>query len=413
VNILIPAASFAPSMSGLQRHALNLARCLLLTPEISTVHLVFAPWQRNFVRAAGFRTDGRLITHVAEMNRTSVGRNLWYYHRLPEMAARLKAGVVHLSYPMPINPSAFGCPTLVTLHDLYPYEIPMNFGFPKFILNRIVLQQCLRKVNAIACVSDTTLVRLKQYTPEAVWEKAVRIYNCVEAEPVSAVTPPIPGWRGERFLLCVAQHRRNKNIPLLIRTFHRMLCAGAVASDMKLVVIGITGPETHYIHRLVKVLNISERLCFLEGVSESELQWCYSQCEVVVTPSSTEGFGLPIAEALLAGCRIVCSDIPAFREIGDRQCRFVALDRNVEKMLAEAIVTTIREPKPMPKALHKFSAPVLVRQYLNVYRALIDSTTHGQSIQRDQCCEIQEADAVTVCSRRSALKRSESEHERV
>lgn len=413
MNILIAAASFAPNMSGLQRHALNLTRCLLPTAEISTVHLIIAPWQRNFVYAAGFRTDGRLITHVAEMNQSSVGRNLWYYHRLPEMAVRLEADVVHLSYPMPIKPSAFGCPTLVTLHDLYPYEIPANFGFPKFIFNRIVLQQCLRNVNAIACVSDTTLLRLKQYAPAAVWEKAVRIYNCVEADPISVVTGPIPGWCGEQFLLCVAQHRRNKNIPLLIRTFHRILRAGEVAPDMKLVVIGITGPETRNIHRLVTLLNLSENICFLEGVSEPELQWCYSQCEAVVAPSTTEGFGLPITEALLAGCRIVCSDIPAFREIGDRQCRFVALDGNTEKMLAEAIVTTISEPKPMPKAQHKYSAPVLMRQYLNVYRALIDSATHGSSIQIDRCSEIQGEDAVKVCRCRPALKRNESEHERV
>jgi glycosyltransferase involved in cell wall biosynthesis len=143
---------------------------------------------------------------------------------------------------------------------------------------------------------------------------------------------------------------------------------------MKLVVIGITGPETRNIHRLVTLLNISENICFLEGVSDPELQWCYSQCDAVVAPSSTEGFGLPIAEALLAGCRIVCSDIPAFREIGDRQCRFVALDRNVEEMLAEAVVTAIREPKPKPKLLHKFSASVLTKQYLSVYRALMEST---------------------------------------
>jgi glycosyltransferase involved in cell wall biosynthesis len=413
VNILIAAASFAPSMSGLQRHALNVARCLLPAPEISTVHLVIAPWQRKYVYESGFSTDGRLVTHVAEMNRSSVGRNLWYYCRLPEMAARLKADVVHLSYPMPIKPSAFSCPTLVTLHDLYPYEIPANFGFPKFIFNRIVLQQRLRRVNAIACVSDTTLMRLKQYAPAGVWEKAVRIYNCVGAEPVSAATSPIPGWRGERFLLCVAQHRRNKNIRVLVRAFHRILRAGKVAPDMKLVVIGITGPETRNIRRLVTLLNISESICFLEGVSEPELQWCYSQCDAVVAPSITEGFGLPIAEALLAGCRIVCSDIPAFREIGDRQCRFVALDRNVEKMLGEAIVTTIGEPKPMPKPLHRFSAPVLMMQYLNVYRALIDSATQDLSSQIDQCFGMQEPDTETFCIRRPVLKRSEIEHERI
>ncbi len=35
-----------------------------------------------------------------------------------------------------------------------------------------------------------------------------------------------------------------------------------------------------------------------------------------MVPSSMEGFGLPIVEGLVCGSRVVCSDIPAFREIG-------------------------------------------------------------------------------------------------
>jgi glycosyltransferase involved in cell wall biosynthesis len=379
VKILIAAASFASNMSGLQRHALNVARCLLPEPEISTLHLFIAPWQRSFVEAAGFFQNARIVTHVAEMDRSSLSRNLWYYRRLPELADQLQVDLVHLSYPMPVNAAAFKCPTMVTLHDLYPYEIPMNFGFPKFIFNRMVLQQCLRNADAIACVSEITLLRLRQYAPVAAWQKAVRIYNCVEAEPICNVQPPIFRWQDEQFLLCVAQHRRNKNIPLLIRAFHRMLRAGQVATDMRLVVIGIAGPETRKIHRLVSTLGLGGSVCFLEGVSESELQWCYTRCEAVVSPSMTEGFGLPIAEALLVGCRVVCSDIPAFREVGDGQCRFVALEKNAEEVLAAAIAAALNEPKGLPRSLQQFSAPVLAKQYTSLYRRLIASAIPSEN----------------------------------
>ena len=43
VKILIAAASFSSHISGVQRHAFNIVRCLLRQPEISTVHLVVAP----------------------------------------------------------------------------------------------------------------------------------------------------------------------------------------------------------------------------------------------------------------------------------------------------------------------------------------------------------------------------------
>jgi glycosyltransferase involved in cell wall biosynthesis len=373
MKILIAAASFASNMSGLQRHALNVARCLLREPEIDALHLVIAPWQRSFVQAAGFLHNARIVTHVAEMDRSSLSRNLWYYRKLPELAGQLGVDLVHLTYPMPVNAAAFHCPTLVTLHDLYPYEIPMNFGFPKFIFNRIVLQQCLRNIDAIACVSDITLLRLRQYLPIAVWRKALRIYNCVEAEPIQNAQPPITSLRDQPFLLCVAQHRRNKNIPLLIRTFHRFLRAGQVTPAMKLVIVGIPGPETRDIHCLVSTLGLGDSVRFLEGVSDSELQWCYTHCEVVLSPSAVEGFGLPVSEALLAGCRIVCSDIPAFREVADGQCRFVTLERNAEEMLAAAIVAALNDPKPSPKSMPQFSAPVLGRQYTSLYRKLITS----------------------------------------
>jgi len=373
VKILIAAASYASNISGLQRHAFNVARCLLLRPEIAELHVVVAPWQRNLLQVAGVPPDPRLSTHVAEMEPGSLSRNLWYYRGLPELAARLAVDIVHLSYPVPVDAAALGCPTVVTLHDLYPYEIPSNFGFPKFIFNRAILKQCLRIVDSIACVSEATRLRLKQYAPDAVWRKAVRIYNCVETGPVVTTQTPIPNWQGEPFLLCVAQHRRNKNIPLLIRTFDRLQHSGQIDSDMKLVVIGITAPETSNIYQLVADSGLGRSVHFLEGLSEPELQWSYRQCAALVAPSITEGFGLPVAEGLLAGCRIICSDIPAHREIADGHCRFVALGRNAQELFAEAIVAVLKEANRPPILLPQFSAPVLAEQYVNLYRRLITS----------------------------------------
>ena len=51
MKILIAAASFAANISGLQRHAFNMARCLLGAPEIEAVHFVVAPWQQEMILA--------------------------------------------------------------------------------------------------------------------------------------------------------------------------------------------------------------------------------------------------------------------------------------------------------------------------------------------------------------------------
>ena len=381
MKILLTAAQFSSNISGLQRHAFNVVRCLLKQRQISSVHFVIAPWQRELVRNAGLHSMDRVTLHVADMDRSLLSRNLWYYRRLPNLAAQIRPDVVHLSYPVPVDASAIPCPTVLTLHDLYPYEIPGNFGFPKVLFNRFILQRCLRSVDAVACVSDATVLRMKQYTPRSIWGKAIRIYNCVETEPARAEQSPIPEWRGEPFLLSVSQHRKNKNIPLLIRVFHRLIHARLIHESMRLVVIGIVGPETTRIRQLISDLRLGERVLFLEGLTEPELQWCYTHCDALVAPSETEGFGLPVAEALLAGCRVICSDIPSFREIDEEHCRFVALGPGAEERFADAIVARLKQPPTPPISLPQFSSEVLGAQYLNLYRRLSPSTEHLHAAQ--------------------------------
>jgi glycosyltransferase involved in cell wall biosynthesis len=370
IKVLVAAASWARNISGIQRHAFNLVRCLLLRPEIAELHLVVAPWQENLVQAGYIPEDPRLSVHIAQMKSGSLSRNLWHHRELPKLAARLHIDVVHLSYPVPVAAAAFCCPTVVTLHDMYPYEIPENFGFPKYVFNRIILQNCLRSVNSIACVSDTTRRALRSYTPEIIWKKAVRIYNCVEPQKYCAAQPPIPGWQSEPFLLAVAQHRRNKNLPLLVRTFGSLIRSGRINPHMKLVIVGIKASQTGEIQQLVAASGLGRDVYFVEGLSEPDLQWCYRRCAVLVAPSIAEGFGLPVAEALLAGCRVVCSDISAHREIAEDHCVFVNLRTNAVWQLAEAIRSVLEQPEQEPVALPQFAAAVLAEQYVDLYRKL-------------------------------------------
>lgn len=162
---------------------------------------------------------------------------------------------------------------MLTLHDLYPFEIPRNFRLPHVVFNRLILQQRLRKVDAVACVSDSTMALLGHYVP-SLWRRAVRIYNCVEREPQYTSQLPIPRWHSEPLLLSIAQHRRNKTLPLLIQTFCRLLRKREIDPNMKLLVVGIAGPETRNIHMLIFKLRLSRSIQLLHGLSGSELQWC-------------------------------------------------------------------------------------------------------------------------------------------
>jgi glycosyltransferase involved in cell wall biosynthesis len=371
VKVLLTAVQFSASISGLQRHALNLVRALLRQPEISGVHLVIAPWQRTVLQQTNLDSSDRLAIHIADMHPGAAGRNLWYYLRLPRLAETIQPDIVHLSYPVPVRASAFQCPVVLTLHDLYPYEIPRNFGFSKVLFNRAILQHCVRNADAIVCVSGSTLLQLRKHVPRSCWSRAQRIYNCVEPSPDPLPEPSLRDLPRHPFLLTVSQHRRNKNIPLLIRVFHRLLTEHRIQPDMRLLVVGIPGPETSRLHHLVSELEVTDRVLFVHGVSDAGLQWCYRNAEALVAPSETEGFGLPVVEALLAGCRVICSDIPVFREIVAAHCRLVALGFGAEARFADAIVDVLRRDPSPPLALPQFSLEAIGAQHVDLYNGLL------------------------------------------
>jgi glycosyltransferase involved in cell wall biosynthesis len=370
MRIVIAAVSSTEHLSGVPRHAVNMARSLLTRSEIKAVHLIVAQWQCPPLREALPSDDPRLTLHGVSIGRSAISRNLWYYNQLPALAAQLRADVVHLAYPVPVKRRAFFCPTIVTLHDLYPYDSPANFGFPKVLVNRIVLQQCLREVDAITCVSESTRSRLDVYGQQLALQKTVTIHNCVEPGPAVAVDAPYPGWDGEPFLLCVAQHRRNKNILLALKVFHRLLRSQEIKPSTRFVLIGIEGPETARIRHYINSTGLSHHVVVLHGVSEDELHWCYAHCELLLAPSIVEGFGLPIVEAAMHQCRIVCSDIPAFREVGGSSCRYVSLKSPAEDAFVLATAMELRTVRPRAPSTDRFSTAHVAEAYLQLYHLI-------------------------------------------
>lgn len=136
------------------------------------------------------------------------------------------------------------------------------------------------------------------------------------------------------------------------------------------MIVGMRGPETAKIERLIKTAGLTDRIVLLEGIPEAELQWCYQHCSAVVIPSIAEGFCLPVAEAILSGCRLVCSDIPVLREIAGDNCMFVPLGLDSEERFAQAISASLRSPRPAPIELPQFSKQNIANQYISLYRRL-------------------------------------------
>ena len=51
-------------------------------------------------------------------------------------------------------------------------------------------------------------------------------------------------------------------------------------------------------------------------MSDESVAGLMQNARALLFPSFAEGYGLPLAEALAAGCPVIASDLPALREVG-------------------------------------------------------------------------------------------------
>jgi glycosyltransferase involved in cell wall biosynthesis len=368
MNLLITAISSATGPSGICRHAYNLARCAAGREEASQITLALGKWQelyfRNSFNLKAIRAD---IVSV-EVSNDAYARNIWYLRELPKLVDEVAADIVHLSFPVPIRRSAIRCPVVVSLHDLYPYDEPNNFGFPKVFFNRVFLQQCLKEVDCIACVSETTLSRLKVRLPRFAQSKSVVVPNCVT---IGYSEPVLPAGSRDKFAMMVAQHRANKNILLALEAFEELFRQNKIATQASLLLVGNHGPETAAIASFIKQRALEATVALIDGVSDGELRWLYANCEFLVAASSSEGFGLSVAEGLFCGSRIVCSDIPAFREVGGDACHYFDLHaKSGPSSMVEAICNALAEPARPAKRLERFLVDNVAKEYAALYLQL-------------------------------------------
>jgi glycosyltransferase involved in cell wall biosynthesis len=208
--------------------------------------------------------------------------------------------------------------------------------------------------------------------PNIAATKAVRIYQAVEFGSVNNQKPAIPETDGRPFLLAVAQHRRNKNLHLLLRGFADLRERGGQWREMGLLIVGNSGPETGRLKRIVEQLSLQEHVVFRAGVTDPELSWLYANCEMLIAPSSIEGFGLPVVEALQCGARVLCSDIPAFREVAGNAAQYFDLyGSSPAKALTDAAIVTCQESAKQHEGLDRFSTASSADQYVSLYLKLL------------------------------------------
>jgi glycosyltransferase involved in cell wall biosynthesis len=275
-----------------------------------------------------FSGDLSIAVSSLQYQRHKLERRLF----LGGLARRTGARLLHLPDP-PGTPIDGRLPRIVTCHDLIPLLLARHYLAP--IPGARALQwardfaryRLARRVIAISEATKRDLIEHLGVAPERIDV----VHSGVDHERFSAMQ--IDGER-ERltlrlgfdapYLLCLGASDVRKNLPLLVRAYAQ----SGVARDAKLLFAGpISARQRSRLAQVIRETGLEERVQILGYVDDALLVALYRHCLAHAFPSSYEGFGLPILEAMACGAPTLTSTLSSLGEVaGDAALTLPALD---------------------------------------------------------------------------------------
>lgn len=185
------------------------------------------------------------------------------------------------------------------------------------------------------------------------------VSNVVSAEiqdtykvPASSISVTYNGIATEMMAMNRAGQAPRQNMILAVGSFnlrknHQSLISAFINSNIKhthtLVLVGDENKvfrETGIDPQTLKDNNIT----VYNHLSDIELISLYCQAEVLVSLSVYEGFGIPLLEGVFFGCKLVCSDIPVYRELYSSVATYT--DPFSQEAIVTALIAAIASPAP-------------------------------------------------------------------
>ncbi len=228
----------------------------------------------------------------------------------------LLSGRVDLLHaPVNVAPLLAPVPTVVTIHDLIFMVMPDRYLPAKRRYLETFTRLSVRRARHVIAVSEHTradVIRLLGVPPERV----TAVPNGVAAH----LTPPDPAaldlFRARhslpaRYLLYMGTLEPRKGLVPLIEAYARLRRRGL---DWPLVLAGGKGWLYEEIFTAVETLGLREHVRFPGYVAHEEQALWYGAATVFIYPSTYEGFGLPVLEAMACGTPVVTSTASSLPE---------------------------------------------------------------------------------------------------
>jgi glycosyltransferase involved in cell wall biosynthesis len=155
------------------------------------------------------------------------------------------------------------------------------------------VEKKIKRASHVTFISSFTKEDVQQYI-DLTNKPATVIYNGCNIEAINDLKEPLTAPQTP-FLFTIGTITDKKNFHVL-----PVLLAG---NDRLLIIAGITQSEAYkqlIIQEAIKY-KVEKRVIFTGPITENDKQWYLKNCEAFVFPSLTEGFGLPVVEAMYFG----------------------------------------------------------------------------------------------------------------
>ena len=283
---------FGQPVTGVQRYAREVVRALdELLDKSSRRGVVVAPRGEAPIppmRSLRVRRKGRATGH------------LWEQTVLP---SALQGPLLNLCNTAPVVRSC----QIVCIHDANVYRTPESYDRRFRLLYRTMQPLLARRAAKIATVSHDSARQLAEYLPLRADSFAVlpNGHEHVFRWDASAGTIFDSVSQRRRFVLLLGSRARHKNATMVLG-----LADALEALGLDLLVAG-SWTGIFAAEDKIEAPNIR----WLGKVTDDDLALLFSRALCLAFPSYTEGFGLPVLEAMALGCPVVSSDRASLPEV--------------------------------------------------------------------------------------------------
>jgi glycosyltransferase involved in cell wall biosynthesis len=228
---------------------------------------------------------------------------------------------------------------VVTIHDLQYRAVPELLSWPIRTGTSALVSLAARRADRIIAVSAAGREEIVAGLGVA-RERIDVVPNGVRPPPAAPSTAGVRERHrlGQRpVVLAVATNLPHKNLPVVIDALALM------SSEQRpmLVMVG-HGTDDGTLLARAATAGVAEDVRLLGARSTEELESLYALADCLVLPTLHEGFGLPVLEAMARSVPVVCSDIPALREVAGEAALYLdphapaRIAARISELLADA-----------------------------------------------------------------------------